>query len=176
MIRPGTIALLVGSLAGGVATSQGPELAQQYRQRLNGALEEMRQVVADFDADAARNALRRDEALERYEGSAEAFLRDRGLSVRRAIDRYEHLVGQAARLEELPDFLRPVAIVANPDGRVMSGAWRDFEPAVPITPHGLAWTAAGLLAGFGLVRMLIFPWRKRRPVGRAAGRAMIKRD
>ena len=54
------MALLV-SLTGGLAASQAPELAQQYRQRLGGALDEITQVVADFDADAAQNGLRRDE-------------------------------------------------------------------------------------------------------------------
>ena len=42
-------------LAGALTLSQAPEFAQQYRQRLGGALDELRRVVADFDADAAKS-------------------------------------------------------------------------------------------------------------------------
>ena len=51
--------LIVGlAAAGGALTaSQLPEFTQQYRQRLGGAVDELLRVVADFDADAARNPL-----------------------------------------------------------------------------------------------------------------------
>lgn len=157
------MALLV-SLTGGLAASQAPELAQQYRQRLGGALDEITQVVADFDADAAQNGLRRDEALTLYARTNTRFLRDRGESMRRIIDRFDHLQHQSVRLEELPPVLRPMAIFAHPDSDVFEGTLRDFEPAVPLTPHGMIWTAAGLLGGFGVFRLLALPfeWRRRR--------------
>ncbi|MFC6490543.1 DUF2937 family protein [Nitratireductor sp. GCM10026969] len=161
MMKAGRMLALLASLTGGIAASQAPELAQQYRQRLNGALEELRQVVADFEADAARHALDREEALAVYDGAEVPFLRDRGQSIRVVIARFEHLERQAARLVELPDFLRPMAVLVDPDGRVLKGAMDDFEPAVPLTPHGLAWTASGLLVGFGLFRLLAFPFRRR---------------
>ena len=37
--------------------AQGPEFSQQYRQRLGGALDELSRIVAEFDADAARQAI-----------------------------------------------------------------------------------------------------------------------
>jgi len=162
MVKPRTIAALVTSLVAGMATSQAPELAQQYRQRLEGARHELTKVVADFDADAARNDLDRQGALTLQDRSQEPFMRDRAQSIRRVIARAEHLDRQAARLAELPAVLRPVAVVADPDGEVFEGALRDFEPAVPLTSHGLIWTAVGLLLGFGLFRLVTFPFRRRR--------------
>ena len=156
------IAALIFALAGGAATSQAPEFAQQYRQRLEGALHELTQVVADFDADAARNSLDRDEALRVHDGAREPFLRDRGQSMRRIIIRFEHLGRQSSRLDELPAALRPVLLMVDPDGPVLEGTLRDFEPAVPLTPHGLIWTGIGLLGGFGLFRLLGVPFRQRR--------------
>ena len=50
----GRLAVGIAAAAGALTASQLPEFAQQYRQRLGGALEELRQVVADFDADAER--------------------------------------------------------------------------------------------------------------------------
>lgn len=160
-MRAATLAALIASLAGGAATSQAPEFAQQYRQRLEGALQEIRHVVADFDADAARNNMQRGEALAQYDGSAGTFLRDRGRSMRRAIERFEHLDRQSERLHELPPALRPVLVMVDPDGGVFEGTLRDFEPAVPLTAHGAIWTALGLLGGFAIARLVAFPLRRR---------------
>ncbi|WEX11222.1 DUF2937 family protein [Chelativorans sp. AA-79] len=162
MVRPGTIAAVLTSLVAGMATSQAPELAQQYRQRLEGARQELTHVVADFDADALRNALDREEALALQDNAQEPFVRDRARSMRRVIARAEHLERQSARLAELPPVLRPMAVLADPDGRVFAGAMRDFEPAVPLTSHGLVWTAVGLLLGLGLYRLVTFPFRRKR--------------
>jgi len=161
MIRPRTVVALLVSLAGGATASQAPEFAQQYRQRLEGARQELTQVVADFDEDASRNDLEREEALALQDNSQERFLRDRAQSVRRTIARAEHLDRQSARLDELPRALRPMVVMADPDGTVFSGTLRDFEPAVPLTSHGLIWTAAGLLLGLGVVRLVTFPFRRR---------------
>jgi len=162
MVRPGTIAAVLTSLAAGIATSQAPEFAQQYRQRLEGARQELTRVVGEFDEDASRNDLDRQRALALQETSQEAFIRDRAQSMRRVIARAEHLDQQAARLAELPRVLRPVAVITDPDGTVFAGTMRDFEPAVPLTSHGLIWTAVGLLLGFGFFRLITLPFRRRR--------------
>ena len=44
---------------------QGPEFTQQYRQRLGGALDELKRVVSAFDADAARQSITPVEAIAR---------------------------------------------------------------------------------------------------------------
>lgn len=162
MMRIGTVLALVASLGGGVTASQLPELTQQYRQRLHGALQELGQVVAEFEADAARHEMERDEALALYENGDDLFLQDRSLSMRRTIDRLEHLDRQSTRLAELPLALRPLAVFTDPDATVLKGAMSDFEPAVPLTVHGMVWTVSGLLAGFGLYKVLAFPFRRRR--------------
>ncbi|EKF18012.1 DUF2937 family protein [Nitratireductor pacificus] len=157
---------LAVSVGCGIVTSQAPELAQQYRQRLNGALHELGGVVAAFDADAARNNLQRPEALALYQASDDAFLRDRGQSVQVAIDRLDTLARQSLALDALPAAARPLALVNAPDTTVLRGTLGDFEPAVPITPHGLLWAGVGFLFGFGLWSLLrrLFRRRKARPV------------
>ena len=59
-------ALAIAVLAGLIG-SQGPEFAQQYRQRLGGALEELNRIVAEFDAEVGRQNLTRVEGLGRLE-------------------------------------------------------------------------------------------------------------
>ena len=58
------IALAIGLLCGLVAT-QAPEFAQQYRQRLAGAVDELSRVVGIFDDDAAKRSLTPPEAITR---------------------------------------------------------------------------------------------------------------
>jgi hypothetical protein len=71
------IVTAVLGLAGLGLVSQTPEFVQQYSQRLGGALDELHQVVNDFDQDAARSGLVRDDALEEMRSASTRFLRDR---------------------------------------------------------------------------------------------------
>ena len=57
---------LFGGLALGLALSQFPEYAQQYTQRLGGAVDELRAVTRQFDAAATAAGLSREQALARY--------------------------------------------------------------------------------------------------------------
>jgi hypothetical protein len=139
-------AIVGAGLASALMAGQAPEFAQQYRQRLGGAIEELHEVVARFDADAAQNGLDRDAALQRYGASSDKFLQDRGISMRATIERYESLWAQAITMQNLPPLARPLALLRERDERLATGAWRDYEPALPVTAHGLAWAAAG----FGL--------------------------
>ena len=166
MSAAGRAILLIAAAAGGLSASQLPEFAQQYRQRLGGALDEMRQVVADFDADARRNRLTREQALLTYGAADEPFLRDRGLTMTGLLQRFDRLSEQEARLESAPPLMRPVVILSGPDERIVRGAWADFEPALPISPAGFIWAGIGFLVGGGLVsviRQLTAISRRRRP-------------
>ena len=155
---------------GGISASQFPEFAQQYRQRLGGGLDELRQVIADFDADAARNGLTRQEAISRYGESAERFFRDRGMSIQDVMKRLQRLEEQRQELETVPPFARPLVVLRRPDRRIAGRAWSDFEPAVPVTVSGLAWGGLGLIAGGGLAFVLgrlsrRMPGRRKAPAG-----------
>jgi len=153
--------MVAAGVAGGVVTSQAPEFAQQYRQRLGGALQELQAVVEDFDTDARRSDLSRAEALAAYRASADEFLRDRGISIGRTISRYESLQRQAVRFESWPDAAQPALLVGESDPELIAGAWSDFRPGVPVTAGGAIWAAIGFLAGLLIVQG-----------GRAAGRGL----
>ena len=141
-----TIVVVTG-IAGAAVTSQAPEFTQQYRQRLGGALQELRVIVSDFDADAERRDLTREEALSSYRASADEFLRDRGLSIGQTIRRYESLQRQAERFESWPDFARPAVLVGESDVQLFGGAWQDFRPGLPLTVTGAVWAMIGFLIG-----------------------------
>jgi hypothetical protein len=68
-----------------------PVFMQQYRQRIGGASTELRTVLRDFDQDAWRSGLSRDNALQLMESKPEAFFRDRASRIK----------GYAVRLDRL---------------------------------------------------------------------------
>jgi hypothetical protein len=150
----GRIVVLLAAFLGGLAGSQLPEFAQQYRQRLGGALAELHGVVEQFDLDASRNHLTREAALGTYDKAQEPFLRDRGQSMAGALSRYERLFQQKVRIEAAPTLLRPVVVLNQPDGSLLKGAWSDFELGVPITTAGFVWAGIGFLLLGGIVSLV----------------------
>lgn len=163
-----TMTMALG-LAGALSLSQAPEFAQQYRQRLGGALEELAQVVLDFDADAAKNGLSRQDALALYMKSDQPFFHDRGIRMQDTIARVETLAAQARWFEELPPLARPVALARGYDAKLMDGLWKDYEPAMPLTPQGGLWAGAGFGIAALLFRLVTMPfarWRRRRQLRR----------
>ena len=101
---------------------QGPEFTQQYRQRLGGALDELKRVVSAFDADAARQSITPVEAIARLEGQS----RPARPGARRR-DRKRHRAPR--QLQSALDAMQN----AGPLHRMAAMAL-DFDPASPTTP------------------------------------------
>ena len=154
---------LVGGLALGIAFSQFPEYAQQYTQRLGGAVDELKVITTDFDNAAKDAGLNREQALDRYEHSPDTFLAGRGTSMAQTFARYadlsatlEQLRGATAmqRLRMLPNYF---------DSDVGERTLDDFKPAVPVTIEGLLYAGAGLVIGYiivsALYSLLMLPFR-----------------
>lgn len=154
--------VLVVALGGAVGASQLPEFAQQYRQRIGGAIEELGRVVAEFDRDAAENGLTREQALEMHARSAEPLFQDRGESAAETIDRFQTLLKQRSDFASASPFWEPV-VLAYSDETTLTGTWNDFRPAVPVTIVGLGWAAAGFVAAafiaWFLGRVMRSTWR-----------------
>ena len=53
--------------------SQAPEFSQQYKQRINGGIAELKPVIEKFDADAKSEGLDREGALEALKASQESL-------------------------------------------------------------------------------------------------------
>src|ERR687893_2800362 len=85
-----TMAAALG-LVGGVAASQGPEFAQQYRQRLGGGIDELRRVVQRFEADAGANGHSREGAIDRLKTNPDNLVSRQGDAMRGNVERLERL-------------------------------------------------------------------------------------
>jgi hypothetical protein len=144
------ITLVVG-LAGGTLFSQAPEFAQQYRQRIGGAIDELRIIVDDFTKQATDHHLDRQQALDAYTRSPDDFLRDRGISMRSTLERYERLITQQSDLGSAAPVAKPFVLMRNADEGILANTWRDFVPGVPVSFAGLVWAAIGFIGGWILV-------------------------
>lgn len=164
MIR--TLALFFGLLSAG-SFSQLPEFAQQYGQRLGGAVDELATIAADFDASADRAGLSREAALEQYSAEGNGFLIDRGRDMGRTLERYEKLSAQQRAFETADPIERSLTLVTSGDIELANETLAAYRPAVPVTAEGFLFAGAGFLAGFvalfALLKLVALPFRRRRP-------------
>ena len=160
------LAVAVGFLLA-VALSQLPEFVQQYRQRLGGAVDELKRVVAQFDAEARAQNLTRDAAVARLRENADPLAKARGADLQGAVQREARLEAQERAFADAGPIGRYWAFAERFDPDLAARTYRVFEPAVPVTRAGFMAGAAGFLFGYGGTRLLASPFR-RRPVPLAA--------
>lgn len=160
-------------LLGGVAASQGPEFSQQYRQRLGGTVDELRRVVERFDTDARAQGETPESAIARLRANADDLASRQGAAMQANVERLRRLEAHRQAMIEAGPFERIALMVRDGDGDVMEAAYRDFEPAVPVTEEGLLSTAVGFIAVWGGILLLSGFIRSlmRRPRTRSAARA-----
>ncbi|MHB2165432.1 DUF2937 family protein [Alsobacter sp. R-9] len=158
-----TLSLATGLLAA-VLASQAPEFAQQYRQRLGGAIDELQTVVDRFDADARQYGLDRAAAIARLSGNVDPLAAQRARDARVTAERLDALKGQQQAMAAAGPFGRIAVLASDPDPQVLRGTVRTYEPAVPTTAEGAAAAAAGLAGGWGAMRLFAWPFGRRRRV------------
>lgn len=155
------IIFLFALICGGAA-SQFPEFSQQYRQRLDGAVQELSKIVEQFDADARLSGLSRDEAVERYAQSGDDFLGKRGDSLKQVFARYDYLSQHQTDLMDANPFERLIVFAKSRDPELSQATLKIYEPAVPVTTEGGAHAAGGVVGGWALLSILLWPFGRRR--------------
>lgn len=156
----------IGGLTLGLALSQFPEYAQQYTQRLGGAVDELRVITEDFDRGAAEGGLDRVTALARYNASNDQFLAGRGGSMSATFQRYDSLSTTLARIEGAGAVERLQSLPAYLDSDIGRRTLENYRPAVPVTMEGILYAGGGFILGYlvlsGLWRFAMLPFRRRR--------------
>ena len=161
------IILIISLLTGAGISSQAPEFAQQYRQRLGGALNELHVIAEQFDLDARKANLDRDSALNKLADSSDTFVSARGTSMHLTFDRYAVLQQQENWFNSLHPTTRPLALLSSFDQTLINDTWQDYEPAIPLSMHGLVWSSVGGLISFFviwiLISLLALPFKSTKP-------------
>ncbi|WP_299045533.1 DUF2937 family protein [uncultured Tateyamaria sp.] len=156
--------ILIGGVLGGATASQLPEYSQQYRQRLGGAVDALAEVVADFDASAKAEGLSREAALDQMRGTD--FLDRRRADMAGTFDRFVRLQSDIAVLEGAGPFMRAYHVARSADAEVAAAALETFEPAIPLTVAGGIFAGSGFIAGllavWAVLKLLLWPFGRRR--------------
>jgi hypothetical protein len=160
------LAFAIAVLAGLIG-SQAPEFAQQYRQRLGGALGELNRMVSEFDSEVHRLNLSRAEALQRLEDNADPLARERGEDTGKAIERAARLNGQIQAMNSAGPLMRLYVVATNLDPEIAHSTLDNYEPAEPLSVAALM--AAGLAAlwGWATTRLVAWPFSRRSRLGTA---------
>ena len=154
-------ALAIGLLLA-LVFSQAPEFTQQYRQRLGGAVDELRRIVAQFDAEARAQSLSREAGIARLRANADPLVQARGLDVESAVDRERRLEAQDRAFDAAGPLGRYWVLLEGFDADLAAQAYAIYQPAVPVTPGGFAAAGVGFVAGYGGGRLIAAPFRRRR--------------
>jgi hypothetical protein len=167
------IALAIGLLCGLVAT-QAPEFAQQYRQRLAGAVDELSRAVGVFYDEAAKQSLTPPAAINRLKDNPDPLARERGADVETDIVRLGRLTDALAAFRDSGIWRRLAALAGDFDIETARKAWQDFQPAIPTSADALAIGIFGLLVGWGATHA--FTWPVRRHLQKRREQNLIEAD
>jgi Protein of unknown function (DUF2937) len=174
-MRAHPVAFVMGLLIGFVL-SQAPEFAQQYRQRLGGAVDELARIIQQFDQDSRRSGYDRTAALRLMARNGEQLIRDQAGRMEETIARHDRLRAQETAFRNGGSFVRISAFILNFDRPLVQGTIAAYEPAVPVTTEGLLLAGGGFLAAY-LLLPAFGEFRRRRRALRAKLRdSMVKQS
>lgn len=160
------LAMAVG-LFGALVASQMPEFAQQYRQRLGGAIEELRRVVDRFDSSAQTSGLSRDQAIARLREQPEPLARREGEAIGDVVDRLDRLKRQSDDFAAAGSFERILVLIREMDPGLARATYLDFEPAMPATSEGVVAAGGGFALFWGAMLFIARLFGRLRPRGRS---------
>jgi hypothetical protein len=154
------LAVAIGLVFALIGT-QLPEFAQQYRQRLGGALDELNRMIAEFDDEVKSQSLNREQGLERLQQNDDPLARERAAAIDQDIDRADRLARQQQAFRDAGPLTRLAVMAENFDSTTLEQAARNFEPAAPVTMEALVIGAVSLVAGWALTHLFAWPIRRR---------------
>ncbi len=149
------------ALIAGLIGSQGPEFAQQYRQRIGGALDELKRIVAEFDAEAASQHLTPSAGVRRLEDNSDPLARRRGEDIERTIERADRLQQQLQAMTAAGPLMRLVVMAEDFDPGVARRTLDDYEPAAPLTFEAAAVGIVAAIFGWAATHLCAWPFRRR---------------
>ncbi len=155
------LALAIALIAGLIG-SQGPEFAQQYRQRAGGALDELKRIVAEFYAEAASQHVKPSEAVRRLEENGDILARRRGEDIQRTIERADRLQEQLDAMASAGPLKRLSVMVTDFDAGIARRTLDAFEPAAPLTSEALVVGGLAAVLGWAASHAVAWPFRRRR--------------
>ena len=152
------------AMVSGLLTTQMPEYWQQYRQRLEGAIDELSAIVAKFDSDSAAQGMSEAGGIAHLEESEDPLTRTRGEDMAHTIARLDRLkrADLAFNDKNIPEKWWTLATTFDPS--IAARAYETYQPAVPTNAEGFIAGVIGFFVGGGLVHLFSLPIRYRHKI------------
>ena len=144
----------------GLAMTQLPEYAEQYQQRLGGAIDELSAIVARFDRDSADQGLSEQGGIERLETNPDEFVRQRGTQMSEISARLQRLKDLQNMLQGNGAASRLAILVTHYDSNIAARAFDSFQPAVPVSLEALVLGLIGFIGGGGAVHAAGYSFKR----------------
>ncbi|WP_282609621.1 DUF2937 family protein [Pelagibius sp. Alg239-R121] len=148
------IVYLTAAAAGGSTTSQFPEFFQQYLQRLGGHLDQAALQADRIKEAAIAEKLPLKEYLDSFLTSQIPAHRRQGEILLQELADVDRLRISLESLTQSPVWQRPFIMASQAEADILEAAATAYKPAVPITPEGLAYAAAGAFLAIFLLKSL----------------------
>lgn len=152
------------SVLGAAFTSQFPAFFQQYQQRLGGSLDQAKVAVQRVEQVALSLGMTVDKMVERFMLSRDVAYQSLGAINIQALDDLERLEKANVALSEATGADKFLQFIGHFDPIVAEGAWRAFEPAVPLTTEAMIYAGIGMLLGIFFLASIEFilrgGWRR----------------
>ena len=157
------------AMLSGVVTTQMPEYWQQYRQRLEGAIDELSLIVTQFDAENAAYKLTQRGGIAHLEASPDPLVKARGVQMQHIVWRLQKLQRIDAAFDDknLPAKWWTLATTFDP--AIATRAYEAYQPAIPTTMDGFMAGLVGFFVGGGLIHLLGLPIRYRHKIFKRRG-------
>jgi hypothetical protein len=149
------------ALLAGLIGSQAPEFAQQYRQRLGGAVAELNRIVAQFDAEVQRENLTPAEGLSRLGHNPDPLAHQRGVDMAQTISRDDSLKEQLQVMASAGRFKRLYVMATDFDPQIAESTLDNYEPAAPLTSEALVAASLAAVCGWAATHLIAWPLRRR---------------
>ncbi|MDR3462624.1 MAG: DUF2937 family protein [Beijerinckiaceae bacterium] len=145
----------------GLMMTQVPEFAEQYQQRLGGAIDELSAIVARFDSDSAAQGLTEDGGIERLLANSDEFVRQRGTQMREISARLVRLQDVQQMLRNHGPAERLVILATHYDSSIAARAFESFQPAVPVSAEAFVLGLIGFIGGGGAVHAAGYSFKRK---------------
>lgn len=136
-----------GTIAGFGLGSQIPAFFDDYRQRVGGAAGEAGKSLGQFQDDADKyfgGSL--DKLIEHYKGNTSDVIQDGGENIGFLQERFNELQSAYDTLKNSSILEKPMEYWNAVDMDLVKQTLNDFVPSIPLSPEGLAFGVAGVLA------------------------------
>lgn len=152
------------SVLGAAFTSQFPAFFQQYQQRLGGSLDQAKVAVQRVEQVAQALGMTVDKMVERFMLSRDVAYQSLGAINIQALEDLARLEKADTALSEATGADKFLQFMSHFDPFVAEGAWRTFEPAVPLTTEALIYAGIGMVLGIFFLASIEFilrgGWRR----------------